>query len=202
MKTRLGSKTQMKNPRLINLRATKVVSSFFLKSWTRVCLLHRRWCNGLCLTQATPPSPSSWRLPACVCRSLSHNILSSALLRTWPCTCACLTSFLPAAHRTCTEISLSSTLSTRAWCHQGPNQCYLANRRGTITTRKGKIFLTRWLTHLTSIFIFSFRLCRNPHMLIDIERADLELTRILSTSGVLPHWPNVCQIRYENLNAA
>ena len=139
-----GTKTQMTNRHLIDLKATKVVCSFFLKSWTRAFPPQHKWCSGRCSTPAILLSLLSWRLPACGCHSLSLSILSSALLLTWPCTCACLTSLLLVDLNTCTETFLSSSSNThsiRAWCRLDQNQCYQASLRGTITTQKGKGFI-------------------------------------------------------------
>jgi len=44
-------------------------------------------------------------------------------------------------------------------------------------------------------YCFSFRSARNPHLLLDIERADLELQWILSTGGILRDWSRVVYVR-------
>ncbi|XP_065343989.1 telomerase-binding protein EST1A isoform X1 [Cloeon dipterum] len=47
----------------------------------------------------------------------------------------------------------------------------------------------------------SFRSCRCPHKLFDIERADWELKRLIMAHGVLHSWPTICHIRQYLLNS-
>ncbi|XP_059482127.1 telomerase-binding protein EST1A isoform X2 [Neocloeon triangulifer] len=54
-----------------------------------------------------------------------------------------------------------------------------------------------WYDHYSE----NFRNCRNPHLLIDIEQADWELTKIISTVGIVQSWPKICQIRQFLLNS-
>ena len=48
---------------------------------------------------------------------------------------------------------------------------------------------------LTIMFLFSFRVAKNPYILLDIGRADLELQYILSTKNLTSCWDQISQIR-------